>query len=98
MDKLLLTLLSNTTSQSRNYWLVILLPREVVPGALCRESMVEEERHRGSWDEIRQTLLDVGMNRNSCLIEWSRSGIDHAFIKMITGEDTPSNSIWLIPY
>jgi hypothetical protein len=51
-----------------------------------------------TWDEIRQTLLDVGMNRNSCPIEWSRSGVDHKFIKMIMGEDTPSSPMWLIPY
>jgi hypothetical protein len=78
---------------------VILLPREVVPGALCREFMVEEKRHPGmTWDEIRQTSLDAGMNRNSCLMEWSRSGIDHKFIRMIMGEDTPSNPMRLIPY
>jgi hypothetical protein len=57
-----------------------------------------EETSGMTWDEIRQTLLDAGMNRNNCLMEWSRSGTDHKFIRMIMGEDTPSNPMWLIPY
>ena len=57
-----------------------------------------EETWRMTWDDIRQTLLDAGMNRNSCLIEWSKYGIDHKFIRTIMGQDTPSNPMWLITY
>jgi hypothetical protein len=31
-------------------------------------------------------------------MEWSRSGTDHKFIRVIMGEDTPSNPMRLIPY
>jgi hypothetical protein len=57
-----------------------------------------EETWGRTWDEVRQILLDAGMNRNSYLVEWSNSGIDRRLLKMIMEKHTPSNSILLIPY
>ena len=58
----------------------------------------EEETWGKTWDEVRQILLDAGMNRNDDLVEWSNSRIDYSLLKMIMEEHTPSNSILLIPY
>jgi hypothetical protein len=56
----------------------------------------EEETWRKTWDEVRQILLDAGMNRNTL---WNgRIIIDYGLLKMIMEEHTPSNSILLIPY
>jgi hypothetical protein len=58
----------------------------------------EEETWGKTLDEVRQILLDAGMNRNSYLVEWSNSGIDYGLLKMIMEENTPSNTIPLVPY
>jgi hypothetical protein len=58
----------------------------------------EEETWGKTWDEVRQILLDAGMNRNNYLVEWSNSRIDYSLLKMIMEEHCPSNSILLIPY
>jgi hypothetical protein len=58
----------------------------------------EEETWEKTWDEVRQILLDAGMNRNSYLVEWSNSGIDYRLLEMIMDKNTPSNSILLVPY
>ena len=58
----------------------------------------EEETWGKTWDEVRQILLDAGMNRNSYPVEWSNSGIDYRLLKMIMEENTPSNTILLVPY
>ena len=46
-------------------------------------------------DDIRDTLLNAGMNSNSDLVEWSTSGVDRRMLEMIMGEHTPKNSILL---
>jgi hypothetical protein len=35
------------------------------------------------------------MNRKKCLVKWSRNRVDAEISKMIIGEETPSNEIWL---
>jgi hypothetical protein len=46
-------------------------------------------------DDIRDALLNAGMNSNSNLVEWSTCGIDRRMLKMIIGEHTPRDSILL---
>ena len=46
-------------------------------------------------DDIRDTLLNAGMNSNSELVEWSTSGTDRRKLEMIMGEHTPKDSILL---
>jgi hypothetical protein len=58
----------------------------------------DEETWGKTWDEVRQILLDAGMNRNNYLVEWSNNRIDYSLLKMIMEEHSPSNSILLIPY
>jgi hypothetical protein len=58
----------------------------------------EEDTLGKTWDEVRQILLDAGMNRNNYLVHWSNNRIDYSLLKMIMEEHTPSNSIQLIPY
>ena len=49
-------------------------------------------------DDIRDTLLNAGMNSNSELVEWSTSGTDRRKLEMIMGEHTPEDSILLPRY
>ncbi|KAH0543380.1 hypothetical protein FGG08_002336 [Glutinoglossum americanum] len=46
-------------------------------------------------DDIRDTLLNAGMNSNSSLIEWSLSRTDRRRLETIMGEHTPKTSILL---
>jgi DNA polymerase III epsilon subunit-like protein len=56
----------------------------------------EEETFGKTWDEVRHLLHDAGMKKDSYIVEWSNSGIDYSFLKMIMQQHTPSNSIILI--
>ena len=49
----------------------------------------EEETWGKTWDEVSQILLDAGMNRNSYLVEWSNSRIDHSLLRMSMEEHKP---------
>jgi hypothetical protein len=49
----------------------------------------EEETWGKAWDEVRQILLDAGMNRDNYLVERSNCKIDCSFLKMIMEEHTP---------
>jgi len=56
----------------------------------------EEDTFGKTWDEVRHLLHDAGMKKDSYIVEWSNSGIDYSFLKMIMQQHTPSNSILLI--
>lgn len=58
----------------------------------------EEETFGESWDEVRHLLHDAGMEKDSYVVEWSNSGIDYSFLKMIMQQHIPSNSILLIHF
>lgn len=58
----------------------------------------EEDTLGKTWDEVRQILLDAGVNRNNYLVEWSNSWIDYSLLKIVMEEHTPSHSICLFPY
>jgi len=58
----------------------------------------EEETFGESWDEVRHLLHDAGMEKDSYVVEWSNSGIDYIFLKMIMQQHIPSNSILLIHF
>ena len=47
-------------------------------------------------DDIRDILLDAGMNANSDLVKWSINGIDRQILGTIMGENIPANSICLV--
>jgi hypothetical protein len=47
-------------------------------------------------DDIRDILLDAGMNANPDLVEWSINGIDRQIMGTIMGENIPTNSICLV--
>lgn len=57
-----------------------------------------QETHGKTFDEIKQTLLETGMNRDSYVVEWSTNGVDIKLLGMIMGQDTPINSIKLVSY
>lgn len=47
-------------------------------------------------DDIRDVLLDVGMNANSDLVGWPINGIDRQIMGTIMAENIPTNSICLV--
>ena len=49
----------------------------------------DPQTHGMTFDEIRKTLLNAGMNKDSYLVEWSKNGVDRRLLEMIMGEDTP---------
>lgn len=58
----------------------------------------EKETFGKTRDELRHLLHDADMETDSYVVEWSNSGIDYSFLKMIMQQHTPSNSILLIHF
>jgi hypothetical protein len=74
------------------------LERNFTWGVMLRAYGQTQETHGKTFDEIKQTLLETGMNRDSYVVEWSTNGVDIKLLGMIMGQDTPINSIKLVSY